>query len=369
MSLFPPIPGLCEVYPDRIEPEDVRAANRDGSLNTEWYSSLRAELKMSYFVARQGTIGRDIKDYWTSDTLMDKVVDPMPVLRFHRRNLEPLCNKPTMLYWELSAQKPDHPYCRGFIFACIYKFWFRFHDNAPNIDSGRFFAHPIRITPTGPQTIPEILKLHAHLCDAAASHLKIVKSDDARNGSIEKSRWQRFHLLPLCRAIIVLFDELSDPVFESNDTILLDDEVQRQNAVLVLTGHDQDLSSAIQFHTIRAESLPLARRDVSGIDGENVIRVSLKTAVQFIAELQQREKRAFTSSQRGSAETTPESEIYGVSTTAVNDAAEYAEKILANPTEPSSWSKIQRAYEGAKAKQKGDLGMTVDFCHWSPRLI
>ena len=122
MSLLPPIPGLCEVYPDRIEPEDVRAGNRNESLNTEWYSSLRAELKMSYFVARQGTIGRDIKDHWTSDIYMDKVVDPIPVLRFHRGNLVPLCNKPTMLYWELLAQRSDQPCCPGFIFACIYKF-------------------------------------------------------------------------------------------------------------------------------------------------------------------------------------------------------------------------------------------------------
>ena len=369
MSLSPPIQGLCEVYPDRIEPEDVRAANRDGSVYTEWYSSLRAELKMSYFVSRQGSIGRDIKDHWISDIYMDKVVDPMPVLRFHRRNLEPLCNKPTMLYWELSAQRSSQPYCPEFIFACIYKTWFRFHDNAPDIDSGRFFAHPIRITPTGPQTIPEILKLHAHLCGAAASHLKAVKSGDAGSCSIERSRWQRFHLLPLCQAIIVLFDELSDPVFESNDTILLDDEVRRQSAVLVLTGYDQELSSAIDFHTIRAQSLPLARRDVSGIDGENMIRVSLKTAVQFIAELQQREKRAFLSSQRGSAETTLASEIYGMPSTAVNDADKYAEKILANSTEPSSWSEIQCAYRGATARQKGDMRMTVDFCHWSPRLI
>ena len=309
MSLFPPIQGLCEVYPDPIEPEHVRAANRDGSLKTEWYSNLRAELKMRYFVERQATIGRHIKDYWTSDSGMDKVVDPMPVLRFHRWNLEPLCNKPTMLYWELSAQESSHPYCRGFIFACIYKFWFRFHHNAPDIDFGKFFAHPIRITPTGPQTIPEILKMHAHLCDGAASHLKIVKSGDAGSCSIERSRWQRFHLLPLCRAIIVLFDKLSEPMIERNDTILLDDEVRRQSEVLVLTGYDQDLSSAVDFDTIRAESLPLARRDVSATDSANVIRVSLKTAVQFIAELQQREKRAFSSSQRDSAETTLESQI------------------------------------------------------------
>ena len=325
-------------------------------------------MKMSYLVKRQGNTGRHIKDCWTSDVKMDKVVDPMPVLSFHRWNLEPLCNKPTMLYWELSAQKSSHPYCSGFVFACIYRFWFRFHDNAPDIDFGKFFAHPIRITPTGPQTIPEILKMHAHLCDRAASHLKIVKSGDTGSCPIERSRWQHFHLLPLCRAIIVLFDKLSEPVIERNGYVLLDDEVRRQSAVLVLTGYDQDLSSTVNFDTIRGESLPLARRDVSATDSANVIRVSLKTAVQFIAELQQRESRAFSSSQRDSAETTLESQNNGVSTV-VNNADEYVGKILANPTESSSWSAIQSAFEGVKAKQRGEINMAIDFCHWSPRYI
>ena len=117
-----------------------------------------------------------------------------------------------------------------------------------------------------------------------------MKSGDTGSCSIERSRWQRFHLLPLCRAIIFLFDELSEPVFESNDTILLDDEVRRQSAVLVLTVYTQDLSSAIDFHIIRAESLPLARRDVSGIDGENMIRVSEDRRAVYCGAATKREK-------------------------------------------------------------------------------
>ena len=368
MSSFSPIQDHCEVYPDRIEPEDVRAANRDGSLKIKWYSSLRAELRIAYLVKRQATFGRDIKDYWTSDGGMDKVVDPIPLLRFHRWNLEPLCNKPTTLYWELSAQETSHPYCPGFIFACIYKFWFRFHNNAPKIEFGKFFAHPIRITETGPQTIPEILKTHAHLCDGAASHLKIVKSGDTGNCPIERSRWQHFHLLPLCRAIIVLLDELLPPLIKMNNTISLDDEIRRQTAVLVLTGYDQDLSCGIDFDTLRAESLPLRRRDVSATDSANMIRVLLKTAVQFIAELQQREERASSSSRRDSTETPLGSQTNAISTV-VNDADEYVGNILANPTESSSWSAIQEAFGSVKARQRADMNPELDFSHWSPRWI
>lgn len=125
---------------------------------------------------------------------------------------------------------------------------------------------------------------------------------------IERSRWQRFNLLPLCRTVIILLDEyFAPPVRKTDGTFSLDDEVQRRTAVLVLTGYDQDLSGAVNFDTIRSESLPLTRHDVSATDSGNVIRVSLKTAVQFIAELQQREERAFSSSRKASANTAIES--------------------------------------------------------------
>ena len=126
MSLLPPNQGLCDLFPDRIEPKDVQAAHRDGSLEIQWYSSLRAELKRRYLVRRQVDLGRDIKHSWTSDGGMAFVADLMPVIHFHRRNLVPFCNKPTILYWELSAQQSSHPFCTGLIFACIYNFGFDF---------------------------------------------------------------------------------------------------------------------------------------------------------------------------------------------------------------------------------------------------
>lgn len=285
---------------------------------------------------------------------MSKVVDLMPVIH-HDRSLEALCNKPTMLYWELSALDPDTGRCPEIVFACIYKYWFRCHDNNPDIGFGQFFAHPFQITPTGPRTIPEILKRHAHLCDQAASRLKSKKSDDAESCPIRRSRWQRFHLLPLCRAIIVLLDEFPPiPVRKMDGTVSLDDEVQRQTAVLVLTGYNQDLSGAVNFDTIRSESLPLARHDVSATDSANMIRVSLRTAVQFIAGLQQREERAFPDSKDGSTDSTLDFKKDDVFA-AVNDADEYVEDIFDNPSKSESKWLIGYAEEIVRAKERREL--------------
>ena len=91
---------------------------------------------------------------------------------------------------------------------------------------------------------------------------------------------------------------------KTDGTFILDDKVPRRTGVFVLTGYDQDLSGAFNFDTIRSESLRLARHDVIATDSANVIRVSLKTAVRHIAELQKREERAFSSSKQDSANTT-----------------------------------------------------------------
>lgn len=365
MSLSHRVKGGCDICWDGQEPEDVPATDRDGSVNTPWNSKLQAQLKKQYYQLKESIFGEDIKDFWKSHVSLLKVVGPTPVVRDNWR-LRQLCNKPTMLYWELSAQRSENSSCPEIVFACIYKCWFRCHDNNPDMAFGKFFAHPFQITPTGPQTIPEILKAHAHLCDRAASQLKLLKSGDAESCTSEWGGWRRFHLLPLCRAIIVLLDEyLSPPVRKMDGTFSLDDEVQRRTAVLVLTGYDQDLSGAVNFDTIRSKSLPLARHDVSATDSANVIRVSLKTAVQFIAEMQQREEGAFSSSNRGSADTTIESKTDGVFS-AVNNGDEYVEDILDNPSKCSQKrSAIMYALDIIKAEERGEDLHEVEFDHWN----
>lgn len=147
-----------------------------------------------------------LKPDWYSDPRTFTVNDQTPV----RRPPTQLCNKSTALYWDVSAQQPPGGggvnVCPIIIFACIYKCWFRYHNNDPDLKFGKFFAHPSRITLTGPHTIPEIFKAHAHLCDRAAPDLESIKSG-AESDLHKPIYWPNLHLLPLFQAIIVLLDE------------------------------------------------------------------------------------------------------------------------------------------------------------------
>jgi hypothetical protein len=75
-----------------------------------------------------------------------------------------MCNKPTTFYWLQSAQKgaPDaaeKSNMAGIVFAAIYEEWHR-SSVGPNIEFGHFFAAPVRITATGPSSLPQILRAH-----------------------------------------------------------------------------------------------------------------------------------------------------------------------------------------------------------------
>ena len=269
--------------------------DRDGSMSDDMKIKLRAELKRQHYDYKESLFGEDSKYHWRSGSRMFELNGLMPET-WSYWSLQRFCNKPTMLYWALSAQDPTTKSCPGMVFACIYKAWFRCHGNHPDIAFDKFFATPFQITAAGPQTIPEILKTHAQLCDRVASQLQSIKSVDVGSSPPEWRHRQHYNLLPLCRAIIVLLDKLpSRAIPKSDGKFYLDDEVQRRTAVLILTGYDYGLSCAISFDAIRSRSLPLNRDDVDTNDSSNVIRVSLKAAVEFIAELQRREEKAFPS--------------------------------------------------------------------------
>lgn len=88
-----------------------------------------------------------------------------------------------------------------------------------------------------------------------------------------------------------MLDELVPPtVTERPTSISLDEQIQRQIVLMVLTGDENGLSAPIKFDVIRSQSLPLARADVT--EKTEIIRVSLRTAVQFVADLERREEEA-----------------------------------------------------------------------------
>lgn len=204
-----------------------------------------------------------------------------------------VCNKPTLLYWAHCALDMDS--FQGFSFACIYTEWFRIHNNLPNLDFGHFFAGPVRILSTGPKSIAGILTAHKSLCDRTTSILGNIAC--GKVDLVAGEPWpdpQSYKLLSTCRAIITVLDNFgADAKPDFDGYIRLGRESHRRSLRLVRTGDESHLSAPISFEKIRAEPLPLDRSDITANDGIDAIRVSLATAVKFIADLQKREKAAF----------------------------------------------------------------------------
>ncbi len=71
-----------------------------------------------------------------------------------------------------------------------------------------------------------------------------------------------------------------------------DEYSQKQSVLVVRTNEESTLSAPIDFAQIKSLSLPLARDDILAC-GVEAVRVSLKTAIEYIASLQRREDAAF----------------------------------------------------------------------------
>ena len=207
---------------------------------------------------------------------------------------------------------------------------------------------------------PEILKAHAHLCDRAAPQLKfgnlvILKAVQSSGviGSpficslfVEQSL---FLSMSICHYLNARWMELSHWMTRCSDGL----------RCLVLIGYSQDLSGAVNFDTIRSKSLPLARHDVRATHCANLIRVSLKTAVQFIAELQQREERAFSSPKRDPRLSPKKKGVFA----AINSADKHVGDVLDNPL--NSESAIKYALEIMKRERRGEDLHEADSGHWN----
>lgn len=141
------------------------------------------------------------------------------------------------------------------------------------------------MTSQGPKTIAGICETHKCLCDRATALLDTVRRGEDREGHLDDllSRYPRNHnLLPLCRAILIVFDEIS-PIGSAD--ILLDKESQRQNVLIIRTKDEDGLSAPIHFDAIRSQSLPLARSAISTDHSADIVRVSLRRAVYFVLDL------------------------------------------------------------------------------------
>lgn len=147
----------------------------DEPLTSEMKTQMRSKLTQGYHSSSKSVYGHETKIRWSSyhgdSTGMFTLQNPVTPL--HCWTMLKFCNKPTAFYWAHSAQVNDH--CPLLTFACIYKEWFRCHDNHPDIEIGHFFANPIRIASSGPETIAGILEAHKSLCDEAVSLLETIQ--------------------------------------------------------------------------------------------------------------------------------------------------------------------------------------------------
>jgi hypothetical protein len=249
-------------------------------------------LKKFYDSCRRENFATEMKRYWLYGTHILNLGDSESKIELEPAKLAMLCNKPTWFYWAYAARwKGQYPMLP---FGSIYKEWFRYHGDEPNIEFGHFFTSPIRITSTGPETIAAILKVHKSLYERGCSLLSEMNGTYSK---IHLSPWpnpQQYKLLPLCRAIVVLIDRL-DPgdSLQPGDFVYVDKYAQEQSVVMIRTGDESCLSAPISFESIREHSLPLDRSDITARDKIDAVRVSLTTAVRFVADLQKREDDAY----------------------------------------------------------------------------
>lgn len=219
----------------------------DEPMTSEMKSKMRAELAKHHHAVRKCENGRESGVHWSSyyneNTGMSTLIDPVGPLGIW--TLWKFSNKPTAFCWAQSAQINDR--CQTHTFACIYKGWYRCHDKNPTIEFGHFFANPFRVTSTGPDTIAGILEAHKSLCKNAVSLFDLIERGEA--GGTGYNNWpdpKTYRLLPLYRAINVVFDELVPAIVTERPAQLsIDKQIQRQTVLMVLTGDENGLSVLI----------------------------------------------------------------------------------------------------------------------------
>ena len=99
-------------------------------------------------------------------------------------------------------------------------------------------------------------------------------------------------LRPTYRAIVMLLDRLDfqdkGQRLNVSGRVSLRRLARRQTVLLARTGIEEDLTTSISFASLRSQSFPLARPDLA-TDSDDVIRVSLTAAVNFITKLEAKE--------------------------------------------------------------------------------
>jgi hypothetical protein len=129
-------------------------------------------------------------------------------------------------------------------FDYIYKEWVLYHHGRSPIEFQDFFAHLVRVYPTGPTTIQEVITAHKSLCQEAVSLLGRIGRGEANGPNGRAWRDPRtYNLNATYHGIIIMIDQYLDADFEPDlgELICLHEQAQRLTVLLVRTGDDANL--------------------------------------------------------------------------------------------------------------------------------
>ncbi|KAG0648680.1 hypothetical protein D0Z07_4605 [Hyphodiscus hymeniophilus] len=267
-------------------------------VSNELQSLVRADLKKAWHFLRVDSFRHETRIRWATTDEYRIRLDDM-VGNLDPEKLSYLCNKPTAFYWLQSAQQTDATgeknHTPKIILAAIYDEWRRCYNNEPNIEFGHFFANPVRITSTCPPAVAGVIEAHHSLCFQASSLINQVEGRADNLIERQPSSSQHYSVLPLYHALVVIIDRLDsfdheECRRESDGLVSLRKIAQHQTVLIARTGVEEGLHESISFESLKSHSLPSDRFDVV-TKSNDVVRVSLATAVQFITDLEKAEDR------------------------------------------------------------------------------
>lgn len=182
-------------------------------------------------------------------------------------------------------------------------------------------------------------------------------------GEEVSSKYPNYSLLPVCKAVILLFDRFDDlPHLNSRSEDYVKKWSLEQTILVIRTGDESHLSAPISFESIREHSSPIGREGTH--NGEHVLRIPISIAVRFIAELQKREEKAF-----------PERINRAVDPSLCPDIDEYGDDALQADTwvkrkiqeaDEKGIDNVETTWDAVRRVRGVELGERVDRLHFSP---
>jgi hypothetical protein len=187
-------------------------------------------------------------------------------------HLQDICNKPTAIYWT-SPDRCDSTYLEHY----IYDKWSRGNIHSTDVEFSRFFAKLVAIQDPEPKqsiSVNGVISIHSALIEQLRAAESQFADQDYENqnpyitGGLGFHHEQReyYKLEPLFRALLVIIDE---PTIDATT----------QQVHLVRTGVTTGLGTPVSFQSF-------------GQGNGDVVTVTLAEAVDFVLDLEQREKEA-----------------------------------------------------------------------------